>query len=354
MDFPVLTALVKELTDERLPWGEAAVAIDGETVYRFSAGYSDPENGILYEPGSRGMYYSVTKVITAACAMKLFEEGALTLETDLGSVLSDFACLKTVSGQSARVTVRDLLSMSSGFSYDAKCFSGRTAVSSLRAAIEPLARVPLAFTPGSHWLYGFGMDILMGLMEEITGTRAASLIREKLFVPFGITGPRFFHEGIDTSSIPPLFKTVGTGYERVPLDTSMMPSPLACSGGAGLTGNAQDMAKFLSLLSAGRILNHDTLDLMTRDTLTPVSRPDCFWPSLRGYGYALGVRTLADKASSPSPLGEFGWGGQAGSYALCDRDRKLGFCFMTHVVGQSETNLFRLLRDALYEDLARP
>lgn len=352
MDFPILTSLIKALTEERLPWGEAAVSVDGETVYRFSTGYSDPENGVPYETGSRGMYYSVTKVVTAACAMKLVQEGVLDLDADIGSVLDEFACLQTIQGQSAHVTVRNLLSMSSGFSYDTKCFAGKAAVSSLRAAVEPLAHMPLAFMPGSHWLYGFGMDILPAVMEEITGKRAAPLIRESLFAPFGIKGPRFFHEGIDPSDIPLLFKTAGAGYERVPLDTSMMPSPLACSGGAGLTGNAEDMANFLSLLSAGRILNHDKLDLMTRDTLTDASRPDCFWPSLKGYGYALGVRTLIDKSTSPSPLGEFGWGGQAGSYALCDRQKKLGFCFMTHVVGQSETNLFRLLRDALYADLA--
>ena len=353
MDFPALTALVKELTLERLPWGEAAVSVDGETIYRFSAGYSDPENGIVYAPGSRGMYYSVTKVPAAVCAMKLTEEGALSLDTDIGSVLTEFSCLKTAGGESARVTVRDLLSMSSGFSDDRKCFSGKSAVSSLRASVGPLARTPLAFTPGTHWLYGFGMDILGAVMEEVSGKSASSLIREKLFAPFGITGPRFFHENADPGSVVPLFRTAGTGYERTALDTSPMPSPLACSCGAGLTGNAEDMAKFLSLLSAGRILREDTLDLMTRDTLTPSSRADCFWPSLKGYGYALGVRTLISPASSPSPEGEFGWGGQAGSYALCDRKRHLGFCFMTHVVGQSETNLFRLLRDALYADLSQ-
>ena len=351
MDFPALSALIDDLVRGRLPWAEAAVCADGKAIYGYSAGFADPENGIPYEKGSRGMYYSITKIVTAACAMKLTEEGRLDPDAYIDEFLPEFGDLKTVSGESARVTVRQLLAMSSGFSYDAKCFAGRNASASLREALRPLSRVPLAFTPGTHWLYGFGMDVLGAVLEQVSGMPAAQLIREKLFAPFGITGPKFFHEGIDPTSIPPLFITAPDGYERIPLDTKPMPSPLAFSGGAGLTGNACDMARFLSLLSAGRIIGEETLDLMTRDTFTPISRADCFWPSLRGYGYGLGVRTLTDAASSPSPTGEFGWGGQTGSYALCDRKRRLGFCFMTHVVGQSETDLFKLLRGALYEDL---
>lgn len=353
MNFPSLTVLINDLVRGRLPWAEAAVSVDGKAVYGYSAGFADPENGIPYERGSRGMYYSLTKIVTSACAMKLMEEELLAPDAYLHELLPEFGVLKTVSGESARVTVRQLLSMSSGFSYDRKCFSGRSASASLREALRPLTETPLSFTPGTHWLYGFGMDVLGAVLEQVSGIPAARLIRQKLFAPFGITGPKFFHEGIDPASIPPLFITAQDGYERIPLDTKPMPSPLAFSGGAGLTGNASDMARFLSILSAGRVIGEATLDLMTRNTLTPASRADCFWPSLKGYGYGLGVRTLTDAATSPSPAGEFGWGGQAGSYALCDRERRLGFCFMTHVVGQSETDLFKLLRNTLYEDLNR-
>ncbi len=351
MAFPHLKNLIDSLTARRLPWAEVSVCVGGAPVWGYAAGYADPENGVPYETGSRAMYYSLTKIVTALAAMKLTERGVLTLDTVLSDVLPVFSALRTPDGKTAKVTVKHLMSMSSGFSYDTKPFVNTRPTVSAREAVRPLASSVLAFTPGEHWLYGFGMDVLGAMMEEITGKKLSALFDETVFAPADIKGIRFLSALNDLSSLPPMFRTAGGSYVSAPLDTSCMPSPLAESAGAGLTGNAEEFARLMSLTAGGGIIKEESFDLMTGDTLTDTSRPDCFWNSLRGYGYALGVRTLIDASASSSPVGECGWGGQAGSYALIDRTRALGLCFLTHVIGQSETDLFRLIREALYADL---
>lgn len=351
MEFPSLKTLIDRLTARRLPWAEVSVCLDGSPVWGYAAGYADPENGIPYEQGSRAMYYSLTKIVTALIAVKLIEQGELSLDTPLASCLDEFSALRTPDGAPVSVTVKHLLSMSSGFSYDTKLLKNARPGVSAREAVRPLSDAVLSFTPGTHWLYGFGMDVLGAMLEVLTGKKLGVLAEELVFAPAGIRGMKFFPAISDLSSLPPMFATEGDSYVSAPLDTSCMPSPLAESAGAGLTGNAEEFARLMSLTSCGKVISRESLSLMTRDTLTAVSRPDCFWNSLRGYGYALGVRTLVDASLSSSPIGEFGWGGQAGSYALGDPVRGLGFCFLTHVRGQSETDLFRLIREALYADL---
>jgi CubicO group peptidase (beta-lactamase class C family) len=59
-----------------------------------------------------------------------------------------------------------------------------------------------------------------------------------------------------------------------------------------------------------------------------------------GYSYGLGVRTLINReeAGSKSPIGEFGWGGAAGAYALIDVENQLAIFYAQHVLGCEYTS----------------
>ena len=72
-----------------------------------------------------------------------------------------------------------------------------------------------------------------------------------------------------------------------------------------------------------------------------------------GYGYGLGVRTMVKPvlAGSLSPVGEFGWGGAAGSTVLVDSDRKLGVFYAHHMLNPLESYYQPRLRNAIYESL---
>ena len=62
------------------------------------------------------------------------------------------------------------------------------------------------------------------------------------------------------------------------------------------------------------------------------------WSQLLGYGYGLGVRTHMNKARSGglSNLGEFGWGGAAGSTVLIDPEINMGVFYVQHCLNPRE------------------
>lgn len=114
------------------------------------------------------------------------------------------------------------------------------------------------------------------------------------------------------------------------------------SGGAGLMSTVDDYIKFLSCLSLGGtapdgtcILPEESLIQMASPWLNETQLTD-FWnrsAAMQGYSYGLGVRVLIDNTNIASALGEFGWDGAAGAYALVDRKNHVAMYYAQHVYG---------------------
>lgn len=76
---------------------------------------------------------------------------------------------------------------------------------------------------------------------------------------------------------------------------------------------------------------------------------------MRGYDYALGVRTMVNKVISgaKSPIGEFGWDGAAGAYALMDVDNRIAIFYAQQILGKGNmpTEIHPRIRNLVYEAL---
>src|ERR1051326_7272474 len=105
----------------------AAVFPDGEVVTA-AAGVRDTASGDAMRPDSVVWIASMTKAITAAAAMQLVEQGKLSLDAPIASVLPELANVQVLEGFSpdgtpklrqarAAITLRHLLTHSSGFVY---------------------------------------------------------------------------------------------------------------------------------------------------------------------------------------------------------------------------------------------
>lgn len=73
---------------------------------------------------------------------------------------------------------------------------------------------------------------------------------------------------------------------------------------------------------------------MRKDFLTESQREEFYKQLYRpGYSYGLGIRTLIEKGSNQSlSIGEFGWDGAAGAYALMDPDITLSIFYAQHIL----------------------
>ena len=171
------------------------------------------------------------------------------------------------------------------------------------------------------------------------------------FVPEDKLGRVAYRYGCERGKAP-----VREAYENL-----YQASPNYRSGGAGLSCTLDDYARFACAMCRGgwceqthtRSLGSATVRLMRENQLSDVQMRDFNWVQYAGYGYGLGVRTLVSRAGSGSPggLGEFGWGGAAGTYALIDPEYRLVMLF-----GQQSTPAFEhiiqpRIRNILYRCL---
>ena len=132
------------------------------------------------------------------------------------------------------------------------------------------------------------------------------------------------------------------------------------SGGAGLISSVDDYIKFANVLcnkgktqKGEKILSECTIDLMRTNHLDKTSMKDFNWIQMRGYGYGLGVRTMIDKAKggSLSSIGEFGWGGAAGTYAMIDPENEITVFYAQHMLNNQEPYVHPRIRNIVYQCL---
>lgn len=377
MDFKPLSQFIDRITSWRIPWAEVMVIRRNETVFRYRNGFVNLEEQTPIDEGRIINIYSMTKIMTCAAALQLVEKGAILLNDPLSAYLPEYADMtvrkKLADGQTAiekaerPIQVRDLFTMTAGFSYDLNVPSIQEAVQQTngklptRAFAEALAKEPLHFEPGTRWNYSLCHDVLAALVEAVDGRRFSTYIREEITGPLGMRDTAFDLTIEQQSRLAPQYvyndelgKAVrhdGNGFR---IGTELE------SGGAGLYSTVSDYALFLNALTnhgtspdGVRILSPATVDIMRTDQLTEATRGDYSWEHQRGYGYGLGVRTHISKACSGSlsPLGEFGWSGAAGCLAVIDPASQLTIMYAQHLLNNQEPYVHPRLRNIVYSCL---
>lgn len=374
MDFTPLSRFIDTLTSWRIPWAEVMVMHRNEKVFHYRSGYADLENKTPVHDRQIFNLYSLTKIMTCTAALQLVEKGALLLNDPLSAYLPEFTEMTvrhtlpngqvTLDKAKRPITVRDLFTMTAGFSYDLEAPSIREAVKRTdgrvptREFAQALAKEPLLFEPGTRWNYSLCHDVLAALIEVVDGRRFGSYVHDEITGPLGMQDTGFDlsdekmqrlapqYEYSDTLGKP--VRKDGNGY-RIGTEFE--------SGGAGLLSTVSDYMLFLNTLTGQgtspegvRILSPAAVDLLRTDQLSEAMRGDYNWEHLAGYGYGLGVRTHISKARSGSlsPLGEFGWSGAAGCLAVIDPASKLTVMYAQHLLNNQEPYVHPRLKNIVY------
>ncbi len=103
---------------EKLPGIKAIVVEDQEVLWSGAFGMANIEDGVKSESSTLGSICSISKLFTAVAVMKLYDEGKLRLD-DLVSELLPWYDLKQQYAHSGPITVRSLLTHSSGLPREA-------------------------------------------------------------------------------------------------------------------------------------------------------------------------------------------------------------------------------------------
>ena len=140
-------------------------------------------DGAEVDDGSRWDLASVTKPIVGLAIMSLIESGHLTLDDTIADHLPDYA-----ETDKAALTVRALLSHTSGLPGQVPLYRTATTRAAMLAAIRELPLAPV----GSEVVYSSQGFILLGLIaESASGLTLEALVRERVLRPSGMDSTGF-------------------------------------------------------------------------------------------------------------------------------------------------------------------
>lgn len=360
--FDDLSALLAQFVKNGPAGCGCAVAKDGKTLYQGYFGYADLEEKRPVAEDTVFRLFSMTKVIICTAALMLFERGKFLLNEPVYEYFPEYRDTQVVVTEPSGVVhirkaknpmlIKHAFTMAVGLPYD---YANSPTVSEMRRVREELQKkhgkydivtevramgsVPVAFDPGTHWLYGYGHDIIAGLIQVISGKTVGQFLQDEIFGPLGMkdTGYRF-HDGIEGRMASHYKRDENGKLTKIPVffDEFHRPDAIYEAGGAGLYSTVGDYLRFSQMLANGgsyngtRIMGRKTIDLMRTNQLNEDQLRDFRSSYLAGYGYGLGVRTLMSTAEGHSngSVGEFGWTGMLGTYVSIDPSEGFSIVYM--------------------------
>ena len=373
MDLKQLARFQDGLSAMGIAGNDLAVCLNGKMVYRHCTGWQDIGQGIPIMEQTLYRMFSMTKLITCAAALQLWEQGGFLMNDPVADYLPEFARMTVREGDTLReaaqpVLIQHLFSMTSGIDYDLGCPEILRAMEqhgdgiTTRQLVRAIAEKPLQFEPGTHWLYGLSHDVLGALIEVVSGQRFSDYLREHILEPLGMHSTWFREPGERRKDVCIRYGLDAEGaWHRADQRNPLQPGEQYESGGAGLTMTVDDYVRFACAMTARgksregvRILAGRTVDLMCRNCLNEQQLQDMWQtPARQGYGYGFGVRTMLSPAMSGSPtdMGEFGWGGAWGSYTLLDPDSGVTIVYAEQAEDTKSPYIQRRLRNMVYAAL---
>ena len=375
MHFEKLTQLQDNLYKSGIPGNDITVMHHGKLVYRHLSGFADANKTIPLSKEHMYRMYSASKIFTCTCAMRLVEEGKLSLDDPVAKYLPEYAHITKTDAMGQIVPCQEtlrvihLFTMTGGLDYEqdhevirrAAEKPGAGTVSVMRA----LAEKPLHFEPGTHFRYSLCHDVLGAIIEVASGMRFGDYMKKTIFDPLGMKDMCFRMTDEQQSRLSDMFVFVpGPGESRLIPNRMDLPCDTFESGGAGLNGTAGDYIKLLNTLSMGgttadgyRLLKPETIAMMEVNRLCPDALNDYVGQLSRLYGYGWGlcgrVHMNPDYSHGRTSVGEFGWDSATGMYALVDRRNELAlfYCMHVHACNYAYHLLHPMIRDMVCEAL---
>jgi CubicO group peptidase (beta-lactamase class C family) len=328
----------RAVSDGQVPGVVAAVA-HGEDVHVSVAGAMSVD-GPAIRRDTVFRIASISKPITAVCALTLIEAGLLAIDEPVDRTLPELADRRVLRAPDAAltdtvparraVTVRDLLTSTWGFGMQGAMFEAAEPWPVYTATLERrlhtfgppepddtpdpdtwialLGELPLLAQPGERWLYQTSVQVLGVLIARAAGAPLPQVLHDRVLSPLGMADTGF--HATDVSRL-------ATQYQRRdgelavldPPDGQWSRPPLFPDASGGLVSTVDDLVRFGRMLLRGGegIVRPQTVADMTRDQLTNEQRT-AVWPGfsfLDGCGWGYGVAVHDD--------GRYTWDGGFGT-----------------------------------------
>ncbi len=382
----------QEVDQKQLAGVVTLLARHGKVAEVRAYGKKDLASGAPMTTDTIFRIFSMTKPVTGAAMMMLYEEGKWLPKDPISKYIPEFAHLKVFKGVDANgkmiledpvhpPTMEELMTHTAGFTYGVfgdgpvdKLYqsTGVMRSKSLQDMIDKLANIPLLYQPGSRWVYSVSMDIQGYIIEKLTGQTFPDFLQKRLFGPLGMKDTAFFVSKEKWNRFATLYvdgpnRDIIPGPANAGLGTDFTSQPTMPSGGGGLTSTARDYLRFAQMLLNGgeldgvRILSPSSVQLMSTNHLAPSLMtgefsigPEVIRPGM-GWGYDCAVFNDPAIANEPVGKGTYFWFGAADTWFWIDPTNDLIFIGMTQrMFGGTAPDVEAISHPTVYQALVKP
>jgi CubicO group peptidase (beta-lactamase class C family) len=288
--------LAQRMSDLKIPGVSIAVINNGAIEWAKGYGTTETGTGGPVTPHTLFQAASISKPVAALAALRLVEQGKLSLDEDVNAKLTSWKVPENDFTKTEKVTLRRLLSHSAGLTVHG--FGGYAADAPVPTLVQVLDgakpansdAVRVDVVPGKIWRYsGGGYTVAQQLMMDVTGRPFPALMVELVLKPVGMDDSTY------DQPLPEARRGAAAGGHTS--DGKLLPGRYHTypeMAAAGLWTTPTDLAKFLLEIERARRGASAVLSQARALEMTTAQKP--------GYGLGLSLDGLGKTAS-------FGHGG---------------------------------------------
>jgi CubicO group peptidase (beta-lactamase class C family) len=272
---------------------------------------------------------SQSKPITAAALMMLVDEGKVKLDDPVEKYLPELKDLvvgKESKKPGHKITVREILSHTSGMPFRSADEQPTLDKLTLREAVASYAKTPLLFEPGTQYQYSnAGINTAGRIIEVVSGMSYENFMDKRLFHPLGMKDTTFWPSEEQVKRLATTYKpnSAKTGLEAIKIgqlkyplsDRKRQPMPAG-----GLFSTANDVGIFCQMVLNGG--TYKSKRYIAEASVKEMTRRQTGKDIKASYG--LGWATSGDT---------FGHGGANATNMSIDTKRGLVFVWMVQHAG---------------------
>ena len=362
-------AIDSAIEDRRIVGTVVVVAERGDIVYSRAAGFADREPGRSMQENCIFLLASVAKPIVTVAALRLIEDGRMSLGDSVRRWLPGFEP-RLADGRVPEITIHHLLTHSAGLTYvfmeppdgpyhRLRISSGfDRSEADLDEIVRRISAAPLGYEPGRGWGYSMAIDVLGAVIEKATQQTLPQAVADLVLNPLHMNDTGFAI--VDTARLVAHYADGQPEPRRMADDDQVdfFGRPVAfCpvrlleqrafpSGGAGMAGTASDVLKFLETLRSGGLLHPETRNAMFE--VQARTREQAEGP---GWEFGFGGAVLVDAAAAGTAQarGTLQWNGAYGHKWFIDPANELTVVALTNTAFEGMIGRFTVdVRNAVY------
>jgi CubicO group peptidase (beta-lactamase class C family) len=225
--------------------GALYVAKDGEVLVEKGYGLADRTSRARVSAASPFLLGSLSKQFTAAAILALEADGKLAVADSLGRFFPE------APPATRRLTLEQLLAHTSGLPYFSQrdFFESRPRDSVMREMLE----LPLAFAPGSKYLYSSpGYTLLAGVIERASGQRFEDYVKRRIFDRAGLARTRCLEPSLHDTADLALVHSFSSDHDEG--DVRHLRAMSKSVGAGSVVSTVADLGRWADALAGDRVL----------------------------------------------------------------------------------------------------